>query len=282
MGQQYSAPVPGTKLQVIGAGLSRTGTASFSRALEILLDGPVYHGGTNVTLGPEREIKSWIKFLRRWLEAYNNNGSYKSKKEEEDTMRLLAERVDGYVAVTDAPFTSALPELIKLYPDAKVIVTVRDAEAWEKSMVTVSNAATIWFLKFALFPLPTLRYFVDYIDVLRDVWWNLYGETEPPTRVTYNRHIELLKRTVPEDRLFFVSVKDGWEPLCKALGKEIPSVPFPRINDGEAIDAFAKKHVGRGLIRWVWILSGVAVAGGVAFLQWRDGGLSSVSRFWSS
>lgn len=280
MGQQYSAPVPGTKLQVIGAGLSRTGTASFSRALEILLDGPVYHGGTNVTLGPEREIKSWIKFLLRWVQAYNN-GSYKSKEEEGDNMRLLAERVDGYVAVTDAPFTSAVPELITLYPDAKVIVTVREAEAWEKSMVTVSNAATIWFLKFVLFPLPTLRYFVDYIDVLRDVWLNLYGETEPPTRVTYNRHIELLKRTVPEDRLFFVSVKDGWEPLCKALGKEIPSVPFPRINDGEAIDAFAKKHVGRGLIRWVWILSGVAVAGGVALLQWRDGGQSSMSRFWS-
>lgn len=52
MGQQYSAPVPGTKLQVIGAGLPRTGTVSFSRALEILLDGPVYHDGTNITLGP--------------------------------------------------------------------------------------------------------------------------------------------------------------------------------------------------------------------------------------
>lgn len=281
MGQQYSAPVPGTKLQVIGAGLSRTGTASFSRALEILLDGPVYHGGTNITLGPEREIKSWIKFLRRWIQAYNNNGLYKSKKEEEDNMRLLAERVDGYVAVTDAPFTGTVPELIKLYPDAKVIVTVRDAEAWERSMLTVSNAATMWFLKFVLFPLPSLRYFVNYIDVLRDVWLGLYGESEPLTRATYNRHLELLRKTVPEDRLFFVSVKDGWEPLCKALGKEIPSVPFPRINDGDAIDAFAKKHVGRGLIRWAWILSGFAVAGGVAFLQWRNDGLSSMSHFWS-
>jgi hypothetical protein len=250
MGQQYSIPVPGTELQVIGAGLSRTGTASFSRALEILLGGPVYHGGTNITLGPEREVKSWIKFLRRWVQAYNNNGLYKSKQEKEDNMRLLAERVDGYAAVTDAPFTGAVPELIKLYPDAKVIVTVRDIEAWEKSMVTVSSAATLWYLKFVLFlPLPSLRYFVDYIDVLRDVWLNLYDETEPPTRVKYNRHIELLKKTVHEDRLVFVSVKDGWEePLCKALGKEIPSVPFPNINDGDAIDSFAKKHLGRGLM----------------------------------
>lgn len=276
MGQQYSAPVPGSKLQVIGAGLSRTGTASFSRALEILLDGPVYHGGTNITLGPEREIKSWIKFLRQWAQIHDKNGLHESQKVEEDNMRILAERVDGYVAVTDAPFTGAVPELIKMFPDAKVIVTVRDAEAWEKSMLTVSNAATMWFLKFVLFPLPTLRHFVKYIDALREVWLNLYGESEPLTRVTYNRHIELLKRTVPEDRLFFVSVKDGWEPLCKALGKEVPSVPFPRINDGEAIDAFAKKHVGRGLMRWAWILSGFALVAAMAK------GLSSMWRSLSS
>lgn len=54
----------------------------------------------------------------------------------------------------------------------------------------------------------------------------------------------------------FFNVKDGWEPLCKALGKEVPDgVPFPRINDGEAIDAFAKKHVQRGLVRWAVIVA---------------------------
>ena len=56
-------PQPGAKLQVIGAGLSRTGTAAFSQALSILLEGPVYHGGTQSTLGPERNIKSWIQAL---------------------------------------------------------------------------------------------------------------------------------------------------------------------------------------------------------------------------
>lgn len=60
MGQHCFQPRPGTKLQVIGAGLPRTGTASISRALEILLDGPVYHGATQVLLGPEKDIKTWI------------------------------------------------------------------------------------------------------------------------------------------------------------------------------------------------------------------------------
>ena len=66
MGNQASTPRPGTKLKVIGAGLSRTGTASFSEALRVLLNGPVYHGGTQTTLGKPIEIQSWIKTLEHW------------------------------------------------------------------------------------------------------------------------------------------------------------------------------------------------------------------------
>lgn len=248
MGQQASVPKPGTKIQVIGAGLSRTGTASFSRALEILLDGPVYHGGTQTTMGPEVEITSWIKVLSHW-----------PPRNDADTrliLDIMASRLDGYAATTDAPGSGLVPELMALYPSAMVVCTVRDPASWEKSMRGISNAATMWFLRAVLFPLPALRYFVDYINVLRKAWIKLYGEREPLTRLTYDRHIAWLKETVPKDRLVFFDVKDGWKPLCKALGKEVPDgVPFPQINDGEAIDRFAKKHVQRGLARWAGIVA---------------------------
>ena len=26
---------------------------------------------------------------------------------------------------------------------------------------------------------------------------------------------------------------EGWEPLCRFLGKDVPDVPFPRVNDRE-------------------------------------------------
>ena len=253
MGQQASVAKPGVKLQVIGAGLSRTGTASFSRALEIILSGPVYHGGTQFTLGPEIEIKSWIEVLSHWP-ARNDS-------EKRLILDLMAGRLDGYAATSDAPasgFLGLVPELMELYPDAKVICTVRDAESWAKSVEGLSNAATMWFLRFVLFPLPSLRFFVDYIDLLRDAWIRFYGESEPLTVQTYNRHINWLKEIVPADRLVFFDVKDGWEPLCKALGKEVPDgIAFPRINDGEAMDRFASKHVRRGLIRW----AGIATVG---------------------
>lgn len=260
MGQQASVPKPGIKLQVIGAGLSRTGTASFSRALEILLDGPVYHGGTQTTLGSEVEIKSWIKVLSHWPARKDSDKRL--------IVDLMASRLNGYAATTDAPASGLVPELIELYPDAKVICTVRDPKSWEESMKGISNAATMWFLRVVLFLLPALRYFVDYINVLREAWIKLYGEREPLTRLTYDRHIAWLKRTVPEDRLVFFDVKDGWEPLCKALGKEVPNgIPFPRINDGQAIDAFAKKYIQRGLVRWAWILAAGVTVMAVIMMQ---------------
>ncbi|KAF5541922.1 hypothetical protein FNAPI_10090 [Fusarium napiforme] len=243
MGQQYSQPRSGTKLQVIGAGLPRTGTASISRALEILLDGPVYHGGTQAFLGPEIEIKTWIRVLNKWRpEGISITRS---------NLDLIKERVDGFVAITDSPGSTLVRELMAIYPDAKVICTVRDVGAWERSMATVSTKSTQWFLRFVLFPLPSLRYFVDYINALRQQWFLKFGETEPVTSSSYDQHITWLKENVPEDRLVLIDVRDGWEPLCKALDLPVPKdVPFPRINDSQSIDDFAKKHVNRGLLRW--------------------------------
>ncbi|KAK0718555.1 hypothetical protein B0T26DRAFT_752463 [Lasiosphaeria miniovina] len=73
------------------------------------------------------------------------------------------------------------------------------------------------------------------------------------------RNIAWLKDTVPSDRLVFVDGEDGWGPLCRALGKDVPrGVPFPRINDGEAIERLSKEMALQGLVRWAWILAALA------------------------
>ncbi|KAF5989535.1 hypothetical protein FBULB1_821 [Fusarium bulbicola] len=227
MGQHYSQPRPGTKLQVIGAGLPRTGTASISRALEILLDGPVYHGGTQAFLGPEVEIKTWIQVLKQWRpEGISIRRS---------NLDLIKERVGGFVAITDSPGSTLVRELMAIYPDAKVICTVRDVKAWERSMATVSSKSTQWFLRFVLFPLPSLRYFVDYINALRQQWFLKFGETEPVTGSSYNQHITWLKENVPEDRLVFIDVRDGWEPLWAI-----------------SVSAGSSEPVEDGQLLWVW------------------------------
>jgi hypothetical protein len=256
MGQQPSSPKPGATLQVIGAGLPRTGTSSFTQALSILLDGPAYHGGTQATQGPEREIRTWIALLSHWPPQSPSDKSFVTS--------ILRERLDGYVAVTDSPCNGLVSELVELYPDAIVICTVRDPDAWVKSMETVANAATLWFLRYVLCLLPTMRFFPDYIELLRKQWVELFGQPEPATRVHWNRHVEYLKRVVPEDRLVWYDVKDGWEPLCRVLGKEVPNVKFPRINDSRAIEELAKKMIVRGLVRWGMVIGSV----GVGLMGW--------------
>lgn len=253
MGNKPSVPQPGTKFQVIGAGLSRTCTASFSEAMRILLNGPVYHGGTQATLGPEIEIRSLIKILSLFPP--------KSPEDKKTMGSLLKERFDGYAAVTDSPACGLVEELLEVYPDAMVICTMRDTpEQWMKSMEGVSNASTMWFLRFVLFPIPGMRYFVDYINVLRNQWVYLYDYQEAATAKIYFDHVAYLKRVVPEEKLLFFNVKDGWEPLCKALGKDVPDIPFPRINDSKAIDELAKKMVTKGLLRWLAIFATLGVA----------------------
>jgi hypothetical protein len=66
---------------------------------------------------------------------------------------------------------------------------------------------------------------------------------------------------VPADQLVFLDVKDGWVPLCEALDLPVPKdVPFPRINDSEAIEELSKKCLCRGLVRWATILGTVGAA----------------------
>lgn len=68
-----------------------------------------------------------------------------------------------------------------------------------------------------------------------------------------------LRRVVPEERLVFFDVRDGWGPLCKALGREVPEGEFPRVNDGKAIEELARRVVLQGLGRWAVMFASVGV-----------------------
>jgi hypothetical protein len=46
----------------------------------------------------------------------------------------------------------------------------------------------------------------------------------------YNRHNDRVRETVPAGRLVEYRAGDGWEPLCAALGLDIPEAPFPHTN----------------------------------------------------
>lgn len=184
-------------------------------------------------------------------------------------LKLLSAQLNGYAAITDAPGAQLIPELMELYPDAKVVCTVRDPVAWEKSFAQVMDRMGAWFLPLVLLPVPGMIQYFKYLALLGEQWHRVYGEVRP-TRRSYVRHMEWLREVVPEDRLVVFDVKDGWEPLCEALGKEVPrGLPFPHVNDSEAIDLIVRYHVRRGLIRWAGIFAAAAAAVAVGLVLRR-------------
>ncbi|KAI1345290.1 P-loop containing nucleoside triphosphate hydrolase protein [Xylariaceae sp. FL0016] len=270
MGQEASvpSPQPGTSIRVIGAGLPRTGTASLSAALEILLGGPVYHGGTQCCQGPEAHIKNWISILRRT--------PLRTPADEKFVLKRISAQLDGYVATTDAPGCMFVPELLRLYPDAKVVCTVSDPMGWARSIDAASQHSSMqWFLKLLLLPVTPMRHFPTYLQAITEGRWSELYESprtpQTPGIEVWEKHVEHLRNAVPKENLLFFDCREGWGPLCKALDVPVPQgIDFPRINDGDAIDKFSKQTILKALVRWAVLFGGVAVAVG----GWRRGWVS--------
>jgi len=82
--------------------------------------------------------------------------------------------------------------------------------------------------------------------------------------VMYREHYAMIRRIMPKERLLEFELKDGWEPLCRFLGKDIPDVPFPRVNDTEHMKEHMRLVVWRGvrnaLTKCVgWVVTGLLI-----------------------
>jgi hypothetical protein len=139
---------------------------------------------------------------------------------------------------------------MKLYPKAKVVLTVRDTpEDWVKSV-----RETIFSTHPAIATLPRILQFyananaVSNRRFLRQVLWFSSSGYIPDPRDTdalvkyYNDHIAYIKKIVPADKLLVFNVKQGYGPLCEFLGVPTPKEPFPKVNDSEA---FKARVIGR-------------------------------------
>ena len=200
-------------LEVIGAGLGRTGTLSLKVALEELGFSRCYHM-TEVLAHPEH--------AHVWDAA--------ARGEPVDWEALFR----GYRATVDWPGCNFYQEFLRLYPEAKVILTVRDPERWHDSAVQ-----TIYYVRHAfgwVTPfIPRMLLFNRMLDRL--IWDGMFqgrfGD-KPFAVEVFNRHNEAVKRAVAPDRLLVYEVKEGWEPLCRFLGVPVPEGrPFPHLNDAQ-------------------------------------------------
>ena len=134
----------------------------------------------------------------------------------------------NYDAAVDWPSAEFYPELIKQYPDAKVILTDRDPEAWYKSV----NNSIMHFMKSKDMAVPgraiELREMCK-LMILNGVFEGRWEDQEfAMSKMVENS--EHAKRIVPADQLLVLKATDGWGPLCKFLGVPVPDEAYPHSN----------------------------------------------------
>jgi hypothetical protein len=187
-------------LQVIGSGLGRTGTKSMQTALNRLGFGPCHHM-VEVFAHPET-VPLWIA----------------AAKGEPDWDRLF----EGYRSVVDWPGVQFWRELVVRYPDAKVLHTTRDAEAWfESTQATIFSPANLE--RFAAG--PSAEFAAAFLG-------ELHGRLNDRAFMIdhFHRHEAEVRATVPAERLLIYPVGSGWGPLCEFLGVPVPDEPYPSEN----------------------------------------------------
>jgi hypothetical protein len=70
-----------------------------------------------------------------------------------------------------------------------------------------------------------------------------------------------VKKLVPADKLLVVKLEDGlgWEQLCPFLGVDVPTIPYPRINDTKQFQATAKANFQNGRRRFMQVIGVTAI-----------------------
>jgi len=135
-----------------------------------------------------------------------------------------------YVACVDAPSCFLWRELMELYPDAKVVLTVRDPQRWFASFAALDRT-TRWARPLGLIS-KQIRRFLELTDAIIE---RELGVVEHDANIaTFHRHNESVRAGVPADNLLVFEVAQGWEPLCEFLNVPVPAEPFPHLNEGMA------------------------------------------------
>lgn len=176
--------------KIFGIGLSKTGTTSLARALEILgYKTKDYPGVSRYRVG--------------------------------DLSSVDLDVIDAHDALTDTPIPSFYRELDKHYPGSKFILTHREAEGWLKSckkQFTEAHAASQ--------NEANKQLFMDLYDTVvfdDEKFRTGYDRFEKKVKAYFrDRPQDLL--------VIDVTAGEGWEKLCPFLGQSIPSIAFPKAN----------------------------------------------------
>ncbi|MEU8508798.1 sulfotransferase family protein [Streptomyces brevispora] len=203
-------------MKLINAGLGRTGTTSLKVALDRLGLGPSFHMFDIV--GDEERLEHWARIV--------------CDGEDPDWRALFA----GYSSAVDGPCTVYYRQLAEAFPEAKVIVTVRDAEGWYRSTYDTLYQFVLRSKEHPPEPGSRQERLLRVVSTM--VWDGIFEgrfEDKDHAVAAYHRHNEDVVRALGADNVLVYDVRQGWGPLCAFLGADVPDEEFPHANDSAAM-----------------------------------------------
>ncbi|KAL3456151.1 NAD dependent epimerase/dehydratase [Aspergillus heterothallicus] len=213
------------EMKVLAFGMPRTGTMSLYTALNEL-GYNCYHMAEAALDYRNGSLTNWNKAI---VAKYDEIGE---EFRGEDFDKMLC----AYDAVTDIPSILFAEELMDAYPDAKIILTIRDVNEWLPSMER-SLCRILKMKRWRFLELIDNSFTLPYLRILRttlNLWTDNNIRDKDQLAAAYIAHYAQIRgrALMRGHRVLEYRVADGWEPLCRFLKKPVPEKekPFPWVN----------------------------------------------------
>lgn len=242
--KQSSSPQP---MKIISAGAGRTGTSSLKTALS-RLGLKTYHMKDGVMDTPGHDTV-WMEYSE----------AEKLKRGNPELLRAIIDKMaaDGFNATTDMPACILYNELMKQYPDARVILSVRSSpEVWASSVLSTIGRNANVLSRVPWRWITFMRQFLSFLDWMwaefgLDIEEDFDRETLLPKHdalvKAHEAWVARVKRSVPSGKLLVFQPTDGWRPLCDFVSPVDAQIaaaceevlasgePYPHVNDSSTI-----------------------------------------------
>ncbi|KAM0078764.1 hypothetical protein ACKRZS_009497 [Fusarium odoratissimum] len=238
------------------AGLPRTSTTSLKKGLEILGVTPCFH------LGDPPAPISRVKESARVLAIQDRN----------ERLKALKKLYDGFEAVFEPPASALVDDMLTIYPNAKVILSVRkNPQVWLASYYGLGIDLRSKWYRILGYWIPGVIHSSDLIVAWSKYYSEKFGLEQVPSEELYHKHNQWVHDIVPAGQLLEYQPSMGWELLARFLDRPVPQgEPFPRVNEAAFLRNVKRAAMGLGSLVWLCLFVGLYYAGSFAWSKFAS------------
>jgi Sulfotransferase domain len=143
--------------------------------------------------------------------------------------------LEDFRAASDFPICWLYREILEAFPNAKVVLTVRDPQSWASSVQALYKEA---FLRLAKRPSMESGYGRSWVETVESLVWNRLGDLSDVGALcrVYEDHIKAVREHVLRPTGFWSSASRKAGLRCASSSKYLSS-DFPHLNERAALNS---------------------------------------------